>query len=132
MESYFFLHCDHVFAHFFCTADLYFFKKHNTSSTYSFPMTTVVIQTCLKCYVVCTMSILYFLSPISWHNFTFYDILDLYTYGNSLLKPFTVTLQYLDNHRASDRSQCNYFVRYNLTVAVHSLGPVSLSTTHHK
>jgi len=78
------------------------------------------------------MPVLYFLPPISGHNFTFYDILDLYTYGNSLLKPLTVTLQYMDNHSASDGSQCNYFICHNLAVPVHWLGPVSVSTTHHK
>lgn len=77
-------------------------------------MATVVIQTCLKCYVVCTLPVSYCLTSISGGNFTFYVTLDSYTYGNSLLKPFTVTLQYLDNHSASDRSQRNYFVCYNL------------------
>ena len=78
-------------------------------------MATVVIQTCLKCYVVCTLPVLYFLYLISGRNFTFYAPLDLYAYGKSLLKPFTVTLQYLDSHSVFDRSQCNYFVCYNVT-----------------
>ena len=46
-------------------------------------MATAVTQTFLKCYVVCTLPVLHFLSPISGCNFTFYATLGLYPYGNT-------------------------------------------------
>jgi len=50
VNPYLSLYYDHVPIYFFCTDDLYFFKKHNTSNTYN-EITVSVLQSLNKLFV---------------------------------------------------------------------------------